>query len=57
MDSERAELARRVLDTLGKGDAVSFQDALQLRNWAVRHEDAMLSLAEIARGILDQEKA
>ena len=57
MDSARAELARRVLDTLAKGDIVPFHDAIQLRNWAVRSEDAMLSLAEIAQRILDQEIA
>ena len=56
MDSARAELARSVLDTLAKGDPVSFHDAMQLRNWAVRPEDAMLSLADIARGILDREE-
>jgi hypothetical protein len=29
---------------------------MQLRNWAVRAEDILLPLAEIARGILDQEE-
>jgi hypothetical protein len=56
MDSARAELARQILDTLAKGDPVSMQDAFQLRNWAVSPEDAMLSLAEIAVAILDQEE-
>ena len=55
MDSARAELARRILVMLAKGDPVPFHDAIQLRNWAVREEDAMLSLAEIAVAILDQE--
>jgi len=40
---------------LAKGDPVPFHDAIKLRNWAVREEDAMLSLAEIAVAILDQE--
>jgi hypothetical protein len=56
MDSARAELARRTLDMLAKGDSVPFHDAIQLRKRAVREEDAMLSLAEIARAILDQEE-
>ena len=55
MDSARAELARRILVMLTKGDPVPFRDAIQLRNWAVSPEDAMLSLAEIALAILDQE--
>jgi hypothetical protein len=55
MDSARAELARRILDTLVKGDTVSFNDAIQLRNWAVRPEDAMLPLEEIARSIMEEE--
>jgi hypothetical protein len=56
MDSARAELARRVLTTLAQGNSVSFNDAIQLRNWAIRPENALLPLAEIARGILDQEE-
>jgi hypothetical protein len=55
MGSARAELARRVVDILAKGDCVPFRDAIQLRNWAIRPEDAMLSLEEIAHGILKQE--
>ena len=55
MDSDRAELARRILDVLAKGDPVSFHDAIQLRNWAVCPEDAMLSLEDIAHRILKQE--
>ena len=55
MDSARAELARRVLEMLARGHSVPFNDAIQLRNWAVRREDCLLPLAEIARGILDQE--
>jgi hypothetical protein len=56
MGFARAELARRVLETLAQGNSVPFQDAIQLRSWAVHPQDAMLSLAEIARGILDQEE-
>lgn len=56
MSSARAELARRVIETLGLGLPVSLQDAIQLRNWAVSPEDAVLSLAEIAQHILNQEK-
>ena len=41
MDSARAELARRILVMLAKGDPVPFHDAFQLRNWAVSPEDAM----------------
>jgi hypothetical protein len=55
MDSARARLAQRILEMLAQGYAVPFNDAIQLRNWAVRPEDALLPLAEIARGILDQE--
>jgi hypothetical protein len=56
MDSVRAQLARRVLETLAQGDSVSFDEAIQLRNWAVRPEDSLLPLAEIARAILDLEE-
>jgi hypothetical protein len=35
---------------------VSFDEAIQLRNWAVRPEDSLLPLAEIARAILDLEE-
>jgi hypothetical protein len=38
MDSARTQLARHVLETLAHGDSVSFNDAIQLRNWAVRPE-------------------
>ena len=55
MNSDRAELARRILSILAKGDSVPFRDAIQLRNWAIRPEEAMLSLEEIADGILKQE--
>lgn len=55
MDSARAQLARRVLETLAQGYSVSFADAIQLRNWAVRPEQSLLPLAEIARRILDHE--
>lgn len=57
MDSARAELARRVLDTLAKGDIVPFHDAIQPRNWAIHPEDAMLSLAEIAQGKIKRKTA
>jgi hypothetical protein len=56
MGTARAELALQILEAQAQGLPVSFHDAIQLRNWAVRPEDAMLSLAEIARGILDQEE-
>ena len=56
MDSAKAQLARRILETLAQGYSVSFNDAIQLRNWAVRPEDSLLPLAEIARGILEQEE-
>ena len=55
MDSVRAKLARRVLETLAQGYTVSFDDAIRLRNWAIRPEDSLLSLVEIALGILDEE--
>jgi len=53
--SERAQLAWRVLQMLKKGQRVPVNDALRLRNWALRHEDAILPLEEIARRILSQE--
>jgi len=46
------ELARRVLETLAQGSHVSTFDALQLRNCALRPEDSMVPLAEIAISIL-----
>lgn len=55
MDSAKAKLARRVLETLAQGSSVNFNDAIQLRSWAVHPEDALLPLAEIALGILTQE--
>ena len=39
--SARAELARRVLEDLAHGNLVSFNDAIQLRNWAVTPEDCL----------------
>jgi hypothetical protein len=54
--SSRAELARRVLENFAQGDFVSTKDALQLRNWAVRPEDSVLTLDEIAHRILDQDE-
>jgi hypothetical protein len=44
-----------VLQMLKNGQTVPTQDALQLRNWALRSEDALLPLEEIARRILSQE--
>jgi hypothetical protein len=35
---------------------VSAYDAIQLRNWAIRPEDATLPLEEIARRILSWEE-
>lgn len=55
--SSRAELARRVLENLAQGDLVPTRDALQLRNWAVRPEDSLLTLDEIAHRILDHDEA
>jgi hypothetical protein len=57
MGSVRAELARKVLEMLTHGQPVPTHDALQLRNWAIHSEDAMLSLEEIARRILNQEES
>jgi hypothetical protein len=54
--SAKAESARRVLETLAQGHPVSTHDALQLRNWAVRPEDSVLTLEEIAHRILDQDE-
>jgi len=56
MGSARAELARRVLETLAQNSPVTFHDVIQLRSWAVRPEDAVQPLEKIARGILDQEE-
>jgi hypothetical protein len=54
--SPKVELVSRILETLARGHHVSVLDAMQLRNWAVRPEDAMLPLGEIALRILaDQE--
>jgi hypothetical protein len=55
MESARAELARRILKMLTHGEPVPTHDALQLRNWAVRPEDAVLSLEAIAYRILTHE--
>ena len=41
---------------LKEGQTVPTPDALQLRNWAVRSEDALLPLEEIARRILSWEE-
>jgi hypothetical protein len=55
--SVRAAFARQVLEMLAHGQPVSPNDAIQLRNWAIRPEDAMLSLEEIAHRILNQEES
>ena len=54
--SAKAELARRGLANLARGHLVPMHDALQLRNWAVRPEDSVLALEEIAHRILDQDE-
>ena len=54
--SAKKELARRILESLAQGHPVSTHDALQLRNWAVRPEDSVLTLEEIAHSILDQDE-
>ena len=56
MPSARAELARLVLQMIKDGQPVPTHDALQLRNWAVHAEDAVLSLEEVARRILSHEE-
>ena len=56
MGSVRAELARHVLEMLAHGHPVPIHDASQLRNWAGRLEDFMLSLEEVAHRILNQEE-
>jgi len=54
--SDRAALAKQVLQTLASGEPVLERDALQLRNWAVTPTDAMLTLREVAKRILDDEE-
>jgi hypothetical protein len=56
MSSDRADLARRVLLTIRQGQSVPTIEALQLRNWAVEPDDAMLTLAELAARILSQSE-
>jgi hypothetical protein len=51
----RDELARQVLDLLAHCQHVPERDALQLRSWAVKPDEAMLSLQEIAYRILKHE--
>jgi hypothetical protein len=51
----RIELARNVLQAISEGRPVATLDALQIRNWAVNPDDAMLSLEEIATRILREE--
>jgi hypothetical protein len=53
--SARAELARLVVQLLKEGRSVPSNDAFQLRSWALTPEDAVLSLEDIALGILRQE--
>jgi hypothetical protein len=47
---------RLVLQMLKDGQPVPTHDALQLRNWAIDPEDALLTLAESALRILRQEE-
>jgi hypothetical protein len=54
VETERVDLARRVLAAIANGQQVSTFEALQLRNWAIRPEHSMLSLREIALAILNQ---
>jgi hypothetical protein len=54
--SPRVELARRVLEAITHGSYVPALDAFQLRNWAVRPEDCVLPLMEIAIRILEHEE-
>ena len=54
--SPRVELARRVLEAIASGRHVSTLDAFQLRNWALRAEDCMLPLVEIAISILAHDE-
>jgi hypothetical protein len=56
MISARTELAGRVLQILRDGGLVTTEEALQLRNWAVTQEDALLSLEEIASRILREDR-
>lgn len=56
MEPAREALARHVLKILGNGQHVPEHDALQLRNWASRPEDAMLPLEEIACRILSHRE-
>jgi hypothetical protein len=56
LPSARAKLARALLGNIAQGRPVSMDDAIQLRNWAVRPEDSLLSLEEIVQRILDQDE-
>jgi hypothetical protein len=51
--SRRAELAQRILKAMAEGILVSIADAFQLRNWANGTSDAVGTLEEIARHILE----
>jgi CheY-like chemotaxis protein len=55
MDSARAQLARRILEALARGETVSTDDAIQLRNWAARPKDITLPLEQIAHHIVVQQ--
>jgi len=58
MQSDKVQLAQRILDAISQGYAVSFDDAIHLRNAAATPEEAMLPLEEIAKRILNRaEKA
>jgi hypothetical protein len=52
----RAELAQPVLQMLNDIHSVPTLDAVQLRNWAVHPDAAVLPLDEIARRILSNER-
>ena len=54
--SARTELARLVLQIPGEGQRVSVDDALQLRNWAVTPENALLPFEQTALRILREEE-
>ena len=56
LPSARAKLARALLKNIAQRSPQSVDDAIQVRNWAVRPEDSLLSLEEIAQRILDQEE-
>ena len=54
MDSEKAKLAKQILDALEQGSFVPAHHAFRLRYWALPDE-AAFPLADIARRILSRE--